>query len=119
MSRFWQRFYTVSLISTFHFIAQTTLFDRLMKFTLRYSSNLSHIHHITYCSQFISLFSITEFRSVGIYTGGSSHIFTLLSSPLLDVTMLRSKASPRTFHYEPQSYAVNRHRTMLCCNRFG
>lgn len=61
----------------------------------------------------------TEFGPFGIYTGSSSHIFPLLSPTLLNVTMLRSKTSPSAFHYEPESYVVNRNCAMLCRDRFG
>lgn len=116
MSRFWQRFYTVSLISTFHFIAQTTLFDRLMKFTLRYSSNLSHISHITYCN----LFHFFRLQSLGLL--GSIPAAALIFSLFCLLLYLMSRCcdrKPRPAHSITSLKVTLSIVTVLCCAAIG
>lgn len=67
------------------------------------------------------IFSIhrTESRFIGISSRSCSHPFTVLSTSLLNVAMLRSKTSPSALHHQPQSYVIHRHRAVLCSHWFG
>lgn len=117
MSLFWQRFYIVSLISTFPFIAQTTLFDRLMKFISRYTLIIHNQPPIMYYSPFISFFQL---QSLGLL--GSIPAAALIFSLFCLLLYLMSRCcdrKPRPAHSITSLKVTLSIVTVLCCGAIG
>lgn len=116
MFHFWRKFFIVCHISTFPFIAQTTLFARLMKSISRYLQTTKNF----FPSHFPTTFFFNLLQSLGLL--GSIPAAALIFSLFCLLLYLMSRCcdrKPRPAHSITSLKVTLSIVTVLCCAAIG